>query len=102
MNAINVKDRLWSMVNDAADVHEAVKVCETILATLMLTDGLWCECSYAYKGVDLADLIIKKMDSYDSICAHHKTHEMLRRVWEDAYRVRKHFYELHHQPELAI
>ncbi len=55
--AVKTKDKLYNAINSAKCLPELVEVATKILEASMLLDGLWAECNYCYKVVDLCNLI---------------------------------------------
>jgi hypothetical protein len=72
-----VRDGLYALIDDAADVHSLCNNCETILTVLQHTQGLWLHAEYAYKAVEVCERARRAVGQYQTTCQHHKTHAKL-------------------------
>lgn len=96
VDAVAVKDRMWSMLNGADDVMDFCKTAESVMLALKLTDGLWKELDYAYKAREIVTHIGSRLFAMSGTCQHHQTHLKIESVKEEANRMALHFHNLQH------
>lgn len=94
ISAIDTKDRLWSMLNEAGSKMDFLDKAEIVMATVILTQGFWFQENYCYKVVEIAKVIDDRCREYLGHCQHAQTIKRIEKVQREAWAVSKHFYSL--------
>lgn len=93
-DAVAVKDRIWSMLNESDSAMDFCNKAESVMFVLKMTDGLWNELNYAYKAREIVTHISSRLFAMSGTCQHHQTHLKIESVKEEANRMALHFYNL--------
>ncbi len=93
-SVVDVKDRLWAMLNGAEDTMSYLVAAEMVLTTIKLTQGFWVELEYCYKAVEIANAINSVCRQYLDHCHHSSTINRILVLRQDAVEVREHFHRL--------
>ncbi len=92
MSAMNTKDNLLNLLNEADDVPSLIMACETIATVLENTEGFWQELNYCYKASELANRCVVELHNVH--CQHWKTLRLIEKTRNKMRTLSEHYYAL--------
>jgi len=91
---ICTKDHMYGMLNIDCQKN-LIENMQTVLDAVQLTSGLWLECTYGYKAIELMQLIINNCDRLNTNEAgvHYATRNKLETLKNTAYQTQEFFHK---------
>lgn len=91
---VAMKNNLRDQIDYCSD-EQLAETCEQIISAIRLTSGMWVECSYAYKAVELMDKINSRCTSLIESGVHHARAAKLRKVRNASTQLSQFMYRAH-------
>jgi len=91
-HAVHTKDHLFGLLNETNEQTPMIANVETVLTVLMHTEGLWQECTYCYKAMELAQVCDAKLRTVET--TNHKRAARIERLQRLAWALSDKYFQL--------
>ncbi len=93
---VRTKDNLLQLLNDCSTLDDLFGVCNNAIFPLLIHgEGLWMDCRYCYKAVEIANRAIIQCDHWLGTCLHHSKIKRLQSTKQQLMKLQSRYLELH-------